>query len=70
MAPNEQNPFIGLVDIEKGVQNFARQFVEVFEEVKRALEPAGGRKGTPSQSQQILPNKHSHIQDLLNRIWT
>jgi len=40
MAPNEQNPFIGLVDIEKGVQNFARQFVEVFEEVKRALEPA------------------------------
>lgn len=38
MAPNEQNPFIGLVDIE--VQNFARQFVEVFEEVKRALEPA------------------------------
>ena len=40
MAPNEQNPFIGLVDIEKGVQNFARQFIEVFEEVKRALEPA------------------------------
>jgi hypothetical protein len=41
MAPNEQNPFIGLVDLENRLQRFARQFVPVVEGVKLAAENFG-----------------------------
>ena len=39
MAPNEQNPFAVFADIEARVQNFARQFAEIIDGLKRAFEP-------------------------------
>ena len=40
MAPNEQNTFVGLVDIEERIHNFAGQFIEFFERARLALQPA------------------------------
>jgi hypothetical protein len=68
MAPNEQNPFIGLVDIEKGVQNFARQFVEVFEKVNRLREhlyiPVK-KKNRKQIEADAVPNRHAAIHGLV-----
>jgi len=40
MAPDQQNPSVGLADLGKTVQNLAAQFVELFEQIGRAVESA------------------------------
>ena len=54
-----------IVQLSQTLMELSKVFLKLIQ--KKKTEGAGG---TPAQSQQILPNTLSHIQDFLHRIRT